>query len=1444
MRARAKIVTVILCILGMAAYGWWSAYSQTILAQLETTLAAELTQALDTRVELGQLQTAGLTGAAVNNVIIFDQQGRELAVIKQVRVDYNLLSLARGQTVTAALRQITLIEPVVTLVEEADGVWNAEFLSQEKQPDSPALTVNVVIDQGIANVSAQQGQWQIAGIAGRLTIQDSRDFEVELAANHNKSQLTVAGTVNTDVNKLALTVKADQLDPTEYQTLLPANSGITFTGGLLRQVEATIATGSDGVSYAGEVLLDNVAGQVAGITIEQATGQVSFTNNYIYILGNNVLVAGQPATLRGKVGIAGDQPVLDLNVVSPGFDLAAVGHNLPVAGSAAFTASVTGIAANPTVVADVTAKKLTVSDYVLADTSAKIKLADNIVTVDELATQAAGGQVSGQGILDIGSQQYQVKLAAGNIDAAAVKGLPVTLSGRGDIYLAATGQGSDWKTIKGSTTISLADGQLEGVAYTKMTGVFEHHGRDIVIKHCDMLLPTGIVLAEGTIQDNNLAIQVDGQGIELAGLPLARLNNVVNLDGRVDFEGRLTGTTSLPQLGLQVNATELSVNQQFLGQASGTMTASPAMLTFEQVELTDGAARHLLSGNVVLTGAQPELNLKLASRSARAETFARMIMPKLPLTGNVEQIMLIDGPLNNIAVRGKLRLTQGSFGGYLIDKAEGSYRRQGGVITLENLTVDSPYSQITLAGTVAADDSLNFAVTAQNIDIARLKIDYPYPVAGLFNLNGQITGSIASPAASGLLTSSKVTLNNQDLTDIYADLSYQAGQADVREFRFAQGEGSYVFNGAIDFETHGIDGILRAQGGELFGIMIMADVRSRSLRGLRGQLSGEIVLSGSIDNPNLILRGAIANAKIKNYLFDSVDIDAQLQNEVITVNKLMARQGPNGILAAKGQADLNGAINFEIGGRSIDTGLIAALFDTTVETTGKFSFTAQASGATADPNVSVSLEVQDGSVANGEFDNLYGLLMYSKGSIHVNQLYVARGPYKASAYGIVPLKAINPQGRSEAGSADTMDLKLRLDNADLRILPALTKDIAWASGPTTGEIDVGGTLAAPTLDGHLMVTGGAIKFKDLHDPIQNVEIDIRLKGDKISINTFNGEMGGGNYSLYGSARVNGLALDDYDIKLVLNNLGVKHKYFTGPINGALSVASKNARPYIAGSVTVNNATVNIPAVPDSGEVAFNAGLDIEVVVGEKVRLYNPYLYDFLAEGKVKFSGTLRRPNAAGRIEARRGTVKYLTTRFTILSGSAEFHQYRSIEPVIKLQAQAKFDSTRINLNINGPATEMELKLTSEPAMSQQAIMSLLTLRGSYFSKKDSSDYGSEFGRDELISLLDAGLQMRFIAALEGTLQSALGVDEFRLVRASQYSSRRKASRQSQSEYQGYNIEVGKYLTDKLLINYSIGLDNHDNSVGFRYDLTRNIGVGGSFGGSAKTLLTLETKFAF
>ncbi|SDD82013.1 translocation/assembly module TamB domain-containing protein [Sporomusa acidovorans] len=1442
---RAKVITLILVIMvGMAAFTWWSAYRQTIFSELEGKLAAELTETLGTKVTIGRLQTAGFTSAAVDDVTIFDKEGREMAAVKQVVIQYNLLSLLHGQTAIDALNTITLRQPAIHLIEEANGVWNAECLRQQTKPDSPEFKGKVVLEQADILVQSHQGEWDFHEIDGHFIVNGSQTVDASLTASHNALPLAIQGSLNNVKNSLWLSVTADTLNPADYQALLPAGTEVEFSNGLLRQVAITLVNSPAGLRYAGKFELDNLAAQTAGIPVEQAYGNVQFTNENVYIASGRALVAQQPVTVYGKIGIAGDQPVFDLKVGSNGFDPTAFSDRLPCKGIVKFDAQVTGTLHAPVVAAKLTADQLAIDNYSLEAAKANLKYAGNTLTVDSLTAGTLGGQIQAKGELDTVSNRFQLQLSGDNLDVAAIENLPVEITGKGQVQLAVSGQGTDWQSLTGVAAVTLTTGELNGVPYNTLSTFVERNGNQTTVQYLNAALPNnGFASASGVIQGDQLAMKVNGQGIALQAMPATAFGNI-KLAGNAAFNGEITGTTTAPGIALNFDITGLQANEQLLGKAAGALTMHSGRLELAQVVVSDGTASHEANGSILLAGSEPELNLTVTTHAARAETFARLAMPEFTLTGNVEHTLILTGPLTNPTLQGKVKLTEGSLFGQLITKAEGTYERKDGTLIVHNLEVDSLGTHIKLAGAMAADSSLNFAVTTENMRLSQLRVNYPYPVAGRVNINGQITGTLASPRLDGQLAAPRIFLNGQEIKNIFSRLSYQDGHADIRELHFSQGTGEYSYAGAADLNTKAIDGILRVENGELAGILAIANLPDR---GVRGTLNGEIALSGTTTNPNVLLRGAITDGRIKNYRLDSIDIDAELDNRVITINKFTGKQGADGVLLARGQADLDGTIDMEVGGRDIETGILPALFDTTVDTTGKFSFSVQASGATADPNVAISLGIQNGSVANAAFDNLYGLFIYNKGSIHVNQLYLERGPYKASAYGTIPLKALNSQGRSQADMTDRMDLKLRLDNADLSILPMLSKHVAWAAGPTAGEVTIGGTLAQPTLDGQLTVNNGTIKFADLGEPIQNVGIAIQFKNDTIDISDFDGRMGGGSYALSGTARLRGLSLDDYNLVLTLEHLGIKHKYFAGPLDGVVSLTNEKGKPQLYGKLTIDNATVNIPAVPEGGEIDWDAGLDVEVALGNKVRMYNPYLYDFLAEGKVKFAGTLQKPQASGRIEARRGTVRYLTNRFNIERGSAEFIQHHSIVPIIKLKANARLQQTRVDLEINGPATAMNLLLTSDPPMSQQEIITILTLRGGDFSKANGqSKQDSILGRDQLVSLLDAGLQMRFVSEIENAMQNALKVDEFRFVKSSIFDTySNKASKDnSDSSFQGYNLEIGKYLTDKLLLSYTMDLDQKTNSVSLRYDLTKRIAVGGTFGGDHNGLFILETKVNF
>lgn len=1424
MRQKAIVLAIVAFLVVIVAGALIVNKSQTVMSGMSGRLESELTKALGGEVSVGSLEIAALNRVMLYDVCIRDSRGAIIAAGPKVTVVYNPLALLGGQAAVEAVSELALDAPSISLERRTDGKWNIDdLLDKTRSGDSP-FRGKVTIRRGTVTVSAPEGRWQIDDIAAGFDFAGKPDIALTLTAAYKGAPLELTGHVSQDGTSM-LAGGVTNLDLEGLGALLPADIAVRPAGGRLAKAQVIVRRDKGQLVFAGEAKLDGVNLDAAGVAVSEARGSVAFNDKQILLFPIAAKVYGQSVEVKGKIAFGDPEPVLGLTVKAASFDPAVLGGDIPLRGPLAFTATIGGTPSRPVI---------------------------------GLNADAFGGKVTGTGTFVLAKKEFTVALNGRNLDLAALPNLGVSVAGRGDVDLRLEGAGS-LAAARLAGTIRAKAGQVEGVPFDAVAAGFFKDGDRLTADYITVDFPgSGVLSAKGTVDHGLLNMTFFGQGVPLSALA-ARAGGL-DLAGTVDAEGTVDGTIEAPRATARFTAYNGRVLQQPFAIAKGGLTVTPAAVTLAAVEAVNGVTRHMVSGSIGLTGGQ-ELNLTVATRQARAENLVKLIIPGEQLTGNVDNDLTITGPLASFTASGKVKLSDGSFRGQLVARAEGSYLRKDGTTELRDFVVNSLNAEVRFNGTIAADSRLNLTVAAKDIDLAAVHLKFPYPVAGRANFAGQLTGTPSAPVFSGEIAAAHLKLNGQELTDVAGQLSVDSEQLAVPSFGFSQGEGKFAFSGGIGFAGGTLYGDLTAQNGSVAGLLAIFNIAAKDVD---GRLDGHVAMGGTVTKPDIWLTGTLTKGKIKNYPLDNIEADIALRNNIVTINRFYAKQG-DGVLAARGTATIGGPMDVEISGRGLDAGLLTSWLDATVDTRGKLTFTAQVAGTTYSPHAAVSLEINGGGVANATFDAMYGLFILDKGSINVNQLMVTKGPYKASAYGTVPLAALNREGRARGTIADQMDLKVRLEQADLSILPLLTGEVAWATGETKGELTIGGTLAQPLLNGSFLVRNGTVKLKSLAEPIQKVGVDIQFEGDKINIITFDGSMGGGNYRLTGSAALQGLGLADYRILLVLDKLGVNHKYFKGPLAGTLTLNSSGGKPVLGGSLAFDNVTINVPIIPEFVPTGLDIGLDLEIAAGKKVRLYNPYLYDLLVEGKAKFTGSTLAPAASGHFAAIRGTVDYLRTQFRVISASADFTQYASFLPVIRLIADTKLEYTRVNLAVNGPVNDIEVRLSSEPSMSQQQLMSLLTLRNRYADKQGTAggSRDSGLGRDELLSLLDAGLQMTFVAEAESAFRNSFGLDEFRLVRSTMPSetSTKPANGTSSSggastgtttststaaadDRQVYNVEIGKYITDRLYLSYTVGLDHQATSAYIRYDINRRLSFTGAIDEYSRRRVGVEARFTF
>ncbi len=1414
--------------------------SHELMATAGKSLAAELSQLLGSQVSIGELEVGTFNNVTVYNAAIYDKSSRPVMSSSKITVTFNLLKILGGAAAVDSINNITVAEPEIILDRNADGHWNIEDILQNTETQKQNFSGKVILVKGKAVISAPEGSWTANDINGTLDFVHKTSTDVNLAAVFQGTEVKAAGTVNFQANGL-LNIQADKLDVADYPVLSSLQPSLHLAGGSVKNIDVTLRRDQGKLEYSGAAGFDNFAFDANGFPVREAQGFVTFTNSNIYLLGVTAKVAEQPVRASGKITVGTDDPALDVAVSSSGFDPGVLKAGIPLTGPVAFNVNVTGKLANPVVNGDLRLQQGEVSGYGITEAKASIYMADKVVTIREFQGNILGGQIVASGQVGLEPQLYRLTVKGQNIDTASIRDVVPEIKGRGNFEVTVDGQGPvSAASVSGMATLS--DGEVDGVPFKLLNGGFYRVNGQTTIDYLNISLSQGTVTASGVVYDDG-ALHVDVRGYNVPLSLLAQRVNGMILDGSADFDGIITGSIASPQLAASFTAANGQAFYQPFAQASGNIVVTPENIELKEMELTDGPTSHKLHGTIGLKGSH-EIKAVIVSHHARAENIVKLLAPGEKLTGNVDNDITLSGNLANLNAEGHLKLTEGSFRGQLIARGEGSYQRNNGVTTIRDFVVDSLNTQVKLSGVIAANNELDFDVSATDIDTGKLHLDFPYPIAGQANFAGKLSGTVQEPVFSGELSAKSLMFNGQKLSSVTGSLSIHGNSIDIYDCGFEQGGGKFSFSGGLDIASKDIYGNIDVEKGELAFLLAIVNM---PVNGVEGQLNGHVNLSGLVSKPDISVIGNLTKGKIKNYPLDNVDIDVAMQNNIITVNKFSARQG-NGVLAVQGTADLNGPLNVEVGGRDIDAGLLTAWFDLGAETKGKLSFGAQISGTAANPHAAVSLEIDGGGLGDATFDKLYGLFIYDNKRINVNQVLISKGPYRASAYGVVPVAAINTEGRRHASAADEMNLNVHLDEADLSILPLLTKQVSWAAGKTQGEINISGTLVEPSLQGSILVNDGTVKFAWLSEPIQKVAIDIQFQGDKININAFDGHMGSGSYHLSGGASLDGMALKDYNMALVMDTLGVNSKYFKGPLNGTLKLTDEGGKPKLSGKLVFDHDTVDIPFIPltDSN---YNIALDIEVAVGNKVHLYNPYMYDLWTAGHVKFGGTTKEPDVSGRIRVVRGTVSYLRTSFKVQDGSAEFTRFGSFEPVIKLSAETQLENTTVKLAVNGPVSAMDVKLTSEPAMSQQEILSLLTLRSRYFEKQNSGNGADTgLGRDEIVGLLNAGLQMRFLSEVEGAFRNAFGLDEFRLVQGTLSSNTPiNSSKSNQETYGGqevYNLEISKYITDRLMLSYSVGVDNSQHSMSARYDINRHTSITGSIDEQNNSRIGIETRFRF
>lgn len=441
-----------------------------------------------------------------------------------------------------------------------------------------------------------------------------------------------------------------------------------------------------------------------------------------------------------------------------------------------------------------------------------------------------------------------------------------------------------------------------------------------------------------------------------------------------------------------------------------------------------------------------------------------------------------------------------------------------------------------------------------------------------------------------------------------------------------------------------------------------------------------------------------------------------------------------------------------------------------------------------------------------------------------------------------------------------LDLSADLKPVDLGILAGVVPRLDRARGTFAGGVRITGSPSDPTIDGTVIVRDGEFVVAGLPSPISDVNIDLSADTSELRITRGTAHFASGTLDLEGRAPIRNLSLGALRAQLTARGLRMAPADgVAAGIDADLSITMDDASldkkrlPRIAGDVLITSFDYTRPINLVSDLNALGGGkskrtevevydptldsvlLDIRVRAQSPLRIKNNLIETQIVidSQQLTVSGTNQRFGLRGEMRTLTGghfRLPFGSNVFDIKQGIIRFDDPTRIAPNVDLLAVTEYrrnadsfgaggsSSTRsganwrISLHAYGAGDDLKVDLTSEPPLSQEDIVLLLTI-GITRAEADQIQAGN----------LGAGVALEALSALSGAsgaVRSAIPViDDFRF--GSAYSPRTGRTEP--------NITVGKRLTKDVTANVSTGFsESRELRANILWRLSQKVSVQGSY----------------
>lgn len=405
------------------------------------------------------------------------------------------------------------------------------------------------------------------------------------------------------------------------------------------------------------------------------------------------------------------------------------------------------------------------------------------------------------------------------------------------------------------------------------------------------------------------------------------------------------------------------------------------------------------------------------------------------------------------------------------------------------------------------------------------------------------------------------------------------------------------------------------------------------------------------------------------------------------------------------------------------------------------------------------------------------------------------------------------------GSNDLMHLPLtgdmRARAADANILPLLFSEVDNAAGLLTANANIGGTLAAPEINGRVELQRGELDSYRVNLALRELNLVADLASNGLD---FRGTGRAGEGSLQTDGRFtwqegksrgalhlrgeNLLVADLPEYRVVASpDLRFAIDGNRVDVSGDVLIPSARVQPsQLAGAVRASDDAryIHETEAERSGRTVIHS--EVKVTIGDDVRVDAFGLQGRLGGGVVTSVRTGETPIGRGELSVIDGRYEAYGQKLEINKGELLFEASPLDDPGLDIEARRKIETVTVGLNVRGTLQQPRLSFFSDPTMPQTQIVTYL-LTGKAPDSVTGSDTATMASARDTLTMQGGGL-------LASQLGRRLGLEEVGV--ESSLGSDGNANTA---------LVLGKFLSPRLFISYGISLTESINTLKLRYTIS-------------------------